>query len=54
MQYMFNKHPAHLLLRITSNLEVFTSNKHVCCCALYTISEITMPPSRSGKKHSKF
>ena len=32
MQHIFNKHAAHLLLRITSNLQTFTSNKHVDCC----------------------
>ena len=32
MDYIFNKHAAHLLLKITSNLQAFTSNKLVHCC----------------------
>ena len=32
MLHIFNKHAAHLLLRITSNLQAFASNKHVVDC----------------------
>ena len=31
MHGILNKHAVHLLLRTTSNLQVFTSNKHVDC-----------------------
>ena len=32
MPHKFNKHATHLLLRITRNVQAFTSNDNVDCC----------------------
>ena len=37
MQHIFNKHAAHMLLPITSNLQPFTSK---VACELYLIREL--------------